>query len=238
MLNYLLIDARALKIGTISVRRMRAGEADMMPVRIESRVGVTREEALELLPTARRISARHPDDPAVLAVLAEAEHDSGNDDAAIAAADRAIAINANEIEAHIQKGYALFRKVKDGKLPKESWPEVRAQFVRANRIENDHPIPLIWYYHSFREQGETPTKVAVEGLEWAMVLAPFDPALRWAVVQQMIAEERFPDAAQTLAPLAYSPHRNEFTDRALKLLQEIEAEVAQESVQASDAGTP
>lgn len=225
-LNYLLISGKALKTGPISVRTLRPGEAEMMPTRIESRAGVTREEALELLPEAQRVAALRADDPMVLAALAEAEYDAGNDDAAIAAADRAIAINPNEIDAHIQKGFALYRKVKSGTLPKESWQEVRGQFVRANRIENDHPIPLIRYYLSFREQGETPPKLAVDGLEWAMILAPFDPELRWMVAQQMIADNRLAEAARTLGPLAYSPHQAEHTERALQLLKEVEARIA------------
>jgi tetratricopeptide (TPR) repeat protein len=231
-LNYLLIDAKALAIGPISVRRLRPGEAAMMPTRIESRVGVTREEALELLPEARRVAELHPDDAAVLAALAEAEYDAGNDDDAIAAADRALAINPDEIEAHIQKGFALHRKAKAAGNSKELWQEARNQFIRANKVENDNPIPLYWYYLTFREGGETPTRNAVEGLEWAMTLAPFDPGLRWRVAQQMISDERLEDAARTLGPLAYSPHPGEHTERALKLLKEVEARIA------GELGTP
>lgn len=225
-LSYLMIDGKALTIGPISVRELRPGEAAMMPTRIESRVGVTREEALELLPEARRVAQLHPDDSAVLASLAEAEYDAGNDDAAIAAADRALKFNPNEIDAHIQKGFALFRKAKARGVQKESWLEVRNQFVRANKVENDNPIPLYWYYLTFREAGETPTRNAVDGLEWAMTLAPFDSGLRWRVAQQMISEERLEEAARTLGPLAYSPHPGEHTERALKLLREVEARIA------------
>ncbi len=232
--KYMLIPDSALGIGPVSVRALRPGEADMMPTRMQSRLGVTPEEALELLPEAHRIAGLHPDDSMVLAALAEAEFDAGNDDAAIAASDRAIAINPGEIDAHIQKGYALYRKVKNGDLPKESWKEVRSQFVRANRIENDHPIPLIRFYLCFLEQGEAPTKVSVQGLEWAMILAPFDAGLRWMVAQQMIFEDRLEDAARTLGPLAYSPHPGEHTDKALQLLKDVEARIQGEPKRESD----
>lgn len=225
MLSYLVIDGKALKIGPITVRALRPGEAAMMPTRIRSKVGVTHEEALGLLPEAQRVAALHPDDPAVLAALAEAEFDAGNDDAAIAAADSAIAIDPIQIDAHIQKGYALYRKVQKGALPKESWKDVRSQLVRANKVENDNPIPLVQYYLSYLEQGEPPTKTAVDGLEWAMVLAPFDGSLRWLAAQQMISENRLNDAAQTLAPLAYSPHPGEHTDKALQLLKDVQARI-------------
>jgi hypothetical protein len=67
-----VVNAQALKVGTVTVRPLRAGEAEMMPVLVESKAGVTPEEAVALLPEARRIAAAHPGDPAVLAALAEA----------------------------------------------------------------------------------------------------------------------------------------------------------------------
>ncbi len=204
-LSVLVIDRKHLDIGTITVRPLRPGEAEVMPVVMRSKVGVTPEQALKLVPEARRIAARHPDDPAVLTALAEAEFDAGFEDAAIAAADRALAIDPSPINAHIQKGYALFAKAQSGALPPESWKEVRGQFVKANKIENDHPIPLVRFYLSYLAQGVPPTRNSVSGLEWAMQLAPFDPALRWMVVQQMFRDERLDEAARTVAPLAYSP---------------------------------
>jgi tetratricopeptide (TPR) repeat protein len=221
--SIVVIKETALTIAPVAMRKLSAGEAAMMPIVIESKAGVTHEEALSLVPEARKIAALYPNDAAVLAALAEAEFDAENDDAAIAAADRALAIDPNQINAHIQKGYALSRKVQSGALPKESWKDVRIQFAKANRVENDNPIPLVQFYLSFVAQHETPTKNAIDGLEWAMQLAPFDASLRWLVAQQMVSDERFEDAALTLAPLAYSPHPGEHTDMARRLLKEVEA---------------
>lgn len=222
-LSALVVDPSRLTIGPIQVRKLRPGEAAMMPIVIESKVGVTDEEARELVPEAQRIAARYPDDPAVLTALAEAEFDAGNDDAAIAAADRAIAIDPRQVNAYIQKGYALARKIENGALPRESWKDVRAEFIKANGVENDHPIPLVQFYLTHLKQGERPTKNAIDGLEWAMQLAPFDDSLRWLVAQQMIFDERYTQAAQTLAPLAYSPHPGEHTNKARELLKDVES---------------
>ena len=178
---------------------------------------------MALLPEARRIAARHPDDPAVLAALAEAEFDADNDDEAIAVAERAMAIDSRQVNAYLQKGYALTRKVKDAKLPYAAWKDVRSWWVKANKVENDHPIPLVQYYLSFVEPGEKPTKAAVDGLGWAMQLAPFDASVRWLVASQMIHDDRYAEAANVLAPLAYSPHPGEHTDQARRLLEEVEA---------------
>jgi tetratricopeptide (TPR) repeat protein len=234
-LSAVIIDGAAIAINSITVRKLRPGEAAMMPIMIESKVGVSSEEALELVPQARKVAALHRDDPAVLAALAEAEFDAGNDDAAIAAADTALAIDPKNINAHIQKGYALAHKAESGALPKESWTDVRNQFIKANRVENDHPIPLVQFYLSYLQQGEQPTKNAIAGLEWALQLAPFDASLRWLVVQQMVSDERYQDAVQTLGPLAYSPHPGAQTEAARKLLKDVEAKLAQDQGPSPDS---
>lgn len=221
-----VVPVSALAIGPIAVRTPRRGEAEMMPIVIESNVGVSREEALQMLPEARKVAGRHPDDAAVLTALAEAEFDAGNDDAAIAAADAALAIDPQQVNAHIQKGHALAHKVQSGALPKEAWKDVRREFVRANGVEHDHPVPLVQFYLTYVMQGERPTKNAIDGLEWAMQLAPFDTSLRWLVAQEMVADERYQEAARTLGPLAYSPHPGKNTEEALKLLKDVEARLA------------
>lgn len=237
-MNHVVIDQNTLKIGPISVSKLPPGAAEMMPIAIRSKLGFSEEEAATLLPETQEIAARYPDDAEVLTVLAAVELAAGSPDAAIAAADRAIAINPEQIGAHLQKGYALFDKVESGALPKESWAWVRNQFAKANAIENDHPIPLIKVYQSYRVQGAEPTKVAVDGLAWVMQMAPFDRTVRWMVSQELISDSRLVDAAEVLAPLAYSPHRNELTDRALKTLQEVQAQIASEQATTPPSGPP
>jgi tetratricopeptide (TPR) repeat protein len=234
MLAYMKYPGSLIQTGSIAVRTLRPGEAEMMPVRMVSRLGVTTEEALKLLPEAQQVAARHPGDPAVLAALAEAEYDAGNDDAAMAAADRALALNPKEIDAHIQKGHAMFHKAQaDSLATAETWRAVRSQYVRANQVENDHPIPLVQFYAAYRAAGEAPPQNAIDGLEWAMVLAPYDPNLRWMVAQQMIGDGRLADAARTLGPLAYSPHGGKDTEQALKLLKDVEARIAEKGAEAN-----
>lgn len=225
-INYAVISRAALSTRAIRVRSLAPGEAAVMPARIRSDVGLTESEAMQLVPEVREVASRFPDDPAVLTVLAEIELKAGNADATIEAADRALAIDPTQVDAHIQKGYALAQKIRADTLPKDSWNEVRREFLRANKIENDHPIPLVRYYLTYLEKGEPPTPSAVKALEWAMVLAPFDTQVRWLVVQQMINDDRLQDAALTLAPLAYSPHPGEHTAEALQLLKEVEGRIA------------
>lgn len=120
-----------ISYGPISLRELPEGEAEMMDVRIVSQRGVTREQALELVVEAREIAARFPNDPGVLTALAEAEYDAGNDDAAIMAADRAIAIDPMRPNAYVQKGYALFRKAENADDPETAYSEAIKRSVRS-----------------------------------------------------------------------------------------------------------
>jgi tetratricopeptide (TPR) repeat protein len=193
----------------VAIRRLRKGEAAAMPVRIRSKIGVDEEMAQELLPDARKVAASYPDDPAVLAVLAEAEHDAGNFQAAIAAADKALAIDPGTLDAYVQKGYALFRiaaDAPDAEAGEQAIAEGRKVFLALNRLENDHPIPLVFFYRSYLETGRTPTENAANGLKWAAELAPFDLGLKLAVARQYLNEGDTKSARRMLVPVAYNPH--------------------------------
>lgn len=237
-MSHVVIERSTLRIGPINVRIISPGAAEMMMIAIRSKLGLSEEDAKNLLPEARQIAARYPDDADVLATLSNVELAAGDAAAAISAADRAIAVQPEHISAHLQKGFALFDQVETGALPTESWAWVRAQFARANAIENDHPIPLVQFYRSYLVQGIQPTRNAVDGLAWAMQLAPFDASVRWLVGQELISDNRLAEAAEILGPLAYSPHRNEFTDRALKTLQEVQARMESGQGPTPPAGSP
>jgi len=228
-LNYIHLKPERLKIGAINVRLLSAGEAAVMPLQMQSKRGVDDEKAAELLPQIQAVAAKYPNDPKVLSILAEAEYDAGNDDAAINAADRALAIDPATVNAYVQKGFALARKASDAEDDESAaplWKQTRTTFVALNRLENDHPLPLIWFYRTYNDQGKEPTKLAIKGLERALELAPFDQGLRMMVVNQQVQDERLTQAVKTLRPLANNPHESGLTKAAGKMMDLLKAEQA------------
>jgi tetratricopeptide (TPR) repeat protein len=216
-------DPGLLEAGQIDVQPLSAGEAAMMPVRIKSRRGVTREEALELLAQARAVAAQYPGDTAVLAALAEAEYDAGNDAEAIAAADAALAIDPNQVNAYVQKGYALFRRASEADDRPAAYREAVKPFLALNKIENDHPLPLLYYYRSFAERGARPPEQAVFGLERAAELAPFDLGLRLNLASHQIVQGELDAARANLVPVAYHPHGGSTSNAARLVIERIDA---------------
>ena len=217
-ISSLKLTPAVLPIGSVRVRPVSEGLSEMLPVIIRSQRGVDSEEALELLPEARRIAGKHPNDPDVLAALAEAEFDAGNDTEAIAAADRALAIDPSVENALVQKGFALFRTAETADDLDAAYEAAMAPFRALNALENDHPLPLIYYYHSFVDRGEEPSEAARHALERAAELAPFDQSLWMNAALMQANEGKIAIALSSLAPLAADPHGGPAAQAAAMLM--------------------
>lgn len=207
---------RAITVGPVAVRTLSPGEAAMMPVRLRSDRGVGRQAALEIVADARTRAAPYPDDPDAQIALAEAEYDAGNDTAADAAADRALAVRPNDVEALMYKGRVAVRQARAARSRDPLvWTRARNWFVKANRAENDAAEPLLLFYRSFGAAGVKPTANAATGLFRALELSPQEPGLRIAAARQYVIDGKLDEARAALLPLAFDPHvpaeRNRFT---------------------------
>lgn len=219
---YLDLPAAMLSPGPVTVRELPEGEAKIMPVVIRSKRGVDAERAGEIVADARKIAASYPDDPGVLTALAEAEFDAGNNEAAIAAADKAIALDPSRKNAYVQKGYALFRMAQDAAEPDAAYASAMKSFSALNKIENDHPLPLIYYYRSYAERGLDPPENARHALERAAQLAPFDKSLWFQVAVMQAGEGKIELAKDSLVPLASDPHGKEQSEQAQRMRQTLD----------------
>jgi tetratricopeptide (TPR) repeat protein len=208
-----------LKTTPVALRQLSDAESAIMPIIMESRTGVDEEEAKEVVVEARAIAAKYPDHPAVWEALAEAEFDAGYDAQAITAADRALALDPKRVRAQIQKIYAYARGAETADDQEAAWQTVRRQIVAANAIENNHPIPLVQYYLSYQSSGTRPPQIAIDGLQRALQIAPFDQSLRMIVSAQYMEDKQFAEAGATLRPVAFNPHGGSLTKTAQTLLE-------------------
>ena len=209
----------------VRLRRLGPGEAEIMPLRIRSQRGVDSAEAAAIVAEARLIAERYPADAGVLTQLAEAEYDAGNDAEAIAAADKALAIDPQRVNAYVQKGYAKFRLAREAEDRKAAFADAMEPFQALNTIEPDHPLPLVYYYRSFAERRAKPNETARAAMERAAELAPFDEQLQLNAGIMLIGEANHGVARLFLQPLAASPHGGRNANQAKRLLAMI-ADVA------------
>ncbi|MDR0781018.1 MAG: DUF1570 domain-containing protein [Pseudomonadales bacterium] len=224
------IPSEQISLAPITVRELDAAEAASIDVRMQSDHGIKPEEtqkAAAVAQEARQLAAQYPGAASVLGALAKAEYDAGNDEAAIAAADQALAITPNHMNALIQKGAALARIATATKAP-EDWARVRTHFVAVNNIEPEHPLPFLYFYLSFTEQGMEPTQNALEGLESALQVAPYDAKLRMTTAQAEMNQKRYQDAIHTLSILAFNSG-NENAPAAHSMLEAAKQALAEQS---------
>jgi len=206
--------------GEIAVRRLSEGEAAMIDYRLTSTIGVSEETAGPLAARARPVAARYPDDATVQTWLAEMEYDAKNYDAAMAAAERALARDPGNLFAMVYKGRVLMQRAV-GAGNRDLAREAREWFLRANRANPNHALPLQLFYDSFAAMGETPTDGAVNGLYAATILVPQDPLLRVRAAIELLREGNLAQARSILAPAAFRAE-SIGENPPLKLIREME----------------
>ncbi|MFM6932517.1 MAG: hypothetical protein ACKOUT_09775, partial [Novosphingobium sp.] len=165
---------------------------------------------------------RFSDDAAVEAALAEAEFDAGNDAEAVAAANLAIKADPRQANAYIQKGYAQLRKAEQTG-DAAGFRQARETFLALNGLENDHPLPLLYFYLSFVKQGRKPTANAVEALQRATQVAPFDFGLRMTLAMQLVRDGKRDEALLHLGPIANNPHGGSLAEAARRQIERLKA---------------
>lgn len=222
-LTFLNLTPELLATGQVTVRTLSEGAGEMMSVRIRSKVGVTAETAPGVVADARKVAARYHSDPFVLAALAEAEHDAGHQEEAIAAADAALADDPKEVNAYVQKGLALFAEARKADDPDAAYAKAIKPFVALNKIENDHPLPLVYYFRSYTDRGKVPPDLAVQGLRRAVELAPFDTGLRMTLAFQQLHHGDVALARRNLEPVAFDPHAEGAGKTAQAILERLDA---------------
>jgi hypothetical protein len=207
-LYHLQIPAEKVKPGPVKIETLSPGEQAAIPVRIESKYGVDRAEAERLVVLARAAAAPYPDDVAAQTMLAEAEDDAKNFDAADAAADRALKADPNAFWGLIYKGRIALQRAIDRKAAPgdKGWAEARAWFLKANKVDAEHPLPLLLFYRTYAEAHVAPTQNAMNALVAAALKAPQDDSARITAAIALLHEKRAAEAKLMLRPVAYSPH--------------------------------
>ena len=209
-------------IPEIRIETLSPGEESIVWQRAIYMRGLEANQAAGFAGTMRGRAAAHPDDPAVLQLLADAEFLAGNDALATRAVDALLALQPNAPRALLRKGLIELRaleKASDAATP--HWAAARAWVVRANRADPQDPLPLFEYYRSFQRQGVQPPADAGLALLRAFELAPQDDEVRTHLADWLVGARRYHEAVIVLSPVAYSAHPSPQRAQAAALIDRV-----------------
>jgi hypothetical protein len=129
------------------------------------------------------------------------------------------------MNALLQKGKALFRQA--ATLPvadrERAFAAAMEPFFEVNKIESDHPQPMIFFFRSFTERGVRPSAEAASALDRAIQIAPFDSQLRMMRARYDLNGRNYSAAREDLKYLAVNPHLTAIAERANQVLDRLEA---------------
>jgi len=258
---YIQITYDASKIEQPIVRRLRESEASFVKGRLElgARVELPpapradtppaeaadmtrkREEALrqrdKWLAGLRRDAARWPNELEAQLLLAEAECRSGNPNECLAAATRAGTIAPADTRALMWRGYAMVQQAvsQPPALRATTIASARDLIVRANQIDHEAIGPLMAYYASFADLGETPSAAAMDGLQKAMEEVPAAPETRLTLATALAKRGEYDVARPVIMPVAAGAYDTPEKPAAKDLLAHLDAAT---SAQPSAPATP
>lgn len=216
----------------VGMRKLGPDEEAIMRVRIRSARGVTKRQAKDVAADARAVGASYPGSLPVQLALVEAEFDADRLAEAERAADMALAIDPRSVKALLYKGSIYLKRAK---TDASHYAAARDWFTRANRADLGDPNPLIGYYLTYKQSRTPPPRIAVQGLERAFELAPYDASLRVLTARQLLVDRRGAIARQVLLPLAHSPHESKYARELNEVVDLIEANKFPEALAKLDA---
>ncbi len=225
-LKGLTFTPNAVKSGVdVEIRMMAEGEAKIMPSRLRSAIGVTKETAPKVAADGRKIGALFPNDPKVQRAIAEMEYDAENFTEAEAAADRALAVQPDNIMAMVYKGRVYAKRAKKESKP-ELWKEARRWFVKANKQDPNYALPFVLYYDSFVAAGLPAPESATTGLRRAIILVPQDGSINIRLGYALLQQGDLVEARKVLAPVGFNAELGE-ENPAKKLILAIDDKQSQ-----------
>jgi Flp pilus assembly protein TadD len=204
----------------VVLRKLTDDEEAVMRVKARSKAGVTRSDAARVAADARAVSARYPTSFAAQLALAEAEFDAEQYEGASAAADRALQLRPNSVEALVAKGVILLER---GKKDKQYLAPARTFIAKAYALDPADPAPLYLNYLTYYYSGQAIPESAVIGLERAYDDARQDSGLRLVLARQLLAEKKGALARDILLPLGLNPHESKEKKKMRGIIEMIDA---------------
>ncbi|HEX7781679.1 MAG TPA: hypothetical protein VF509_02620 [Sphingobium sp.] len=203
---------------SVTITPLDPAQAALMKYRLRLMAGMPEAEREKFAEGVRETAAKFPGSAEAQGVLADAETLSDHKEAALAAAERAIAADPKYAPALGTKAALLLERANDSDKP-EDWKAALSTIVKANRADLDDPVPLVLFYRYHAMRGGDMPAVGYDGLEKAFTLLPQNPSYRFMLASAYAHRKDYQAAIRVLDVIAFSPHASGMRDGALKLQQ-------------------
>ena len=222
------IPADKLAVPPIELTSLPAAQAELIDARIKLAAGADDHVLAPLARKARAVSDANPGDLEVAVLAAEMAIAREDPAEAVRLARRGLSIDPKSYPARIALAKGMFHLAAANQA-KPDWAAVRAELAAANRLDPEAAEPLVLFYRTFEKENVPATTNALEGLTYAVALAPRNSPLRVSLVEALIGANRWAEAREALEPLAYSPHRGKWRTILVELLHTIDSRDAVKS---------
>ena len=237
-------------VGPITIRPLRPSEAALidMQVQIAGKVNLPdkdykRQSETEAEFDARLAKAksdrdswlgklevvvnRNAAEPAGWLLLADARCAAEQYEACSAAVRRAEALAPSQ-RGLVRQAQAMIGLARDLPADQRRARIEQAQdiLIKANGMDPNDPLALIWFYRSFSAMGRTASADGLTALELAVELVPQLSGPRLNLGHEYIARKQYKAARLILVPLANSPHDRSGAKQARNLLEQVDAALA------------
>jgi hypothetical protein len=207
--------------GDIVLRTLPEGEGALVMHRLAIMREPGKEEAEALITPITNIVMQTPTAEG-WRLLAEAQLIAERDKNADASADAALKLDPNLARAMLVKAEVAQRAyIKSSPANPVLAKTMRSWIVKANRADPNDPLPLKAYFEMFSLTGETPPKIALDGLRRAFEMVPEANEVRMTYVYALLNEQKWDEAAALTKPVAYAPHGGGNAEQAQQLLDRI-----------------
>ncbi|NIJ39136.1 tetratricopeptide (TPR) repeat protein [Sphingopyxis panaciterrae] len=210
----------------VTTRQLTAVEESLMPPYIRSQVGVNPKQAKDVARDVAGKDSANPDSLFAQLVVAEAQLDAKNFDAAETAAKRAIAIAPTSSPAHFMMGAVHMAR---GETDKAQYAAARPWFTKAHTLDLKDPRPMIGLYMSYSEAGGPIPEEALIMLEDAWDYASYDPGYRLVLARQLLNENKGKLARDVLSPIAFDAHAGDKENKILATVEFIDQDKINEA---------